>query len=63
MKKLEGKIAIVTGSGRGIGQAIAQKLAREGASGGERPGRGPGGRDHRADKLPWAARPSAASAT
>jgi 3-oxoacyl-[acyl-carrier protein] reductase len=32
MKKLEGKIAIVTGSGRGIGQAIAQKLASEGAN-------------------------------
>ena len=31
MNKLEGKIAIVTGSGRGIGQAIAQKLASEGA--------------------------------
>ncbi|MCX7143386.1 MAG: SDR family oxidoreductase [Proteobacteria bacterium] len=31
MKKLEGKTAIVTGSGRGIGQAIALKLAREGA--------------------------------
>jgi 3-oxoacyl-[acyl-carrier protein] reductase len=31
MRKLEGKIAIVTGSGRGIGQAIAQKLASEGA--------------------------------
>lgn len=31
MNKLEGKIAIVTGSGRGIGQAIAQKLAGEGA--------------------------------
>lgn len=31
MNKLEGKIAIVTGSGRGIGQAIAMKLASEGA--------------------------------
>ncbi len=31
MKKLEGKIAIITGSGRGIGQAIALKLASEGA--------------------------------
>ena len=31
MKKLEGKTAIVTGSGRGIGQAIALKLAAEGA--------------------------------
>ncbi len=31
MKKLEGKIAIVSGSGRGIGRAIAMKLASEGA--------------------------------
>jgi len=30
-KNLEGKIAIVTGSGRGIGRAIALKLARHGA--------------------------------
>ena len=32
MKKLEGKIAYVTGSGRGIGRAVALKLASEGAS-------------------------------
>jgi 3-oxoacyl-[acyl-carrier protein] reductase len=31
MNKLDGKIAIVTGSGRGIGRAIAVKLAQEGA--------------------------------
>ncbi len=29
---LEGKVALVSGSGRGIGQALALKLAREGAS-------------------------------
>ncbi|MFT5132531.1 MAG: 3-oxoacyl-[acyl-carrier protein] reductase [Gammaproteobacteria bacterium] len=32
MKKLDGKVAFITGSGRGIGREIALKLASEGAS-------------------------------
>lgn len=32
MKKLEGKVAIITGSGRGIGREIALKLAGDGAA-------------------------------
>jgi 3-oxoacyl-[acyl-carrier protein] reductase len=32
MKRLDGKVAIVTGAGSGIGEATARLIAREGAS-------------------------------
>jgi len=32
MRRLEGKVAIVTGAGKGIGRGIARRFAREGAS-------------------------------
>ena len=32
MKRLEGRVAVVTGAGRGIGRGIARRLAREGAA-------------------------------
>ncbi len=31
-RRLEGKVAIITGAGTGIGEAIAHKFAKEGAA-------------------------------
>ena len=32
MKRLEDRVAIITGAGRGIGKAVAELMAKEGAS-------------------------------
>ena len=32
MRRLEDKVAIITGAGRGIGKAVAELMAKEGAS-------------------------------
>ena len=64
MGQLDGKVAIVTGSGRGIGQQVALRLARDGAArGGERPRRRAGQGDHRARSRSWAAGRWPATAT
>jgi 3-oxoacyl-[acyl-carrier protein] reductase len=50
MGQLDGKVAIVTGSGRGIGQQVALRLARDGAAVVVNDLDDAGEGDHRADR-------------